>query len=105
MRWRWCACHERRGTKASDPPAAGTIGQNAQALGGPGPQSPGQSWDGTGKKLVEAAHLCPAPGAGVDERITLQHATHPPCLAEKNPRFDRATTSGRYAQATARTRA
>jgi len=52
----------------SEEEAAGTVSQSAQAVGGPGTQSPGQSRLGAGAKLVEAAHFCCAPSAPVDER-------------------------------------
>src|SRR4030095_2380340 len=85
----------RRGAKASHPSAAGTVGQSTQALGSPGTQSHGQSRDGRGKELVESAHLCPALGPRVDERVTFQHATDPVGLAGKDPGLNTAAASRR----------
>ena len=58
----------RRGTLSRHSSAARAIGGRAQATGSSGAQSHGQSRSRAGAKLVEAAHLCRAPSAAVDER-------------------------------------
>jgi transposase len=51
----------------------------------------GQSWDRTGKKLVEAEKICSAPIAPVDEGTALQQSTDPYCAAAADRRTHRAT--------------
>src|SRR5438034_2482512 len=47
-------------------------------------QSLGQSRTRTGAKLVEAAHLCRAPSAAVDERVASKQPTHPARVTGKD---------------------
>ena len=49
---------EKEEQLARSPPAAGAIGQSAQAIGSPGTQSNGQSRGRAGEELVEARRVC-----------------------------------------------